>query len=136
MSALRELYLSHNLLQSIQGDSLLGLEWLEVLTLDHNLLTSVPPDLFSRLARLRLLSLHHNRLASLEPWPGSGHAALQRVSLQHNRWACSADTDCHWVTLTLETFNKSAIADISQVSSESNQAITRNCFVDLLPERE
>ena len=95
---------------------MLGLEGLEVLSLDHNLLTSIPPDLFTRLARLRVLSLHHNRLTSLEPVPGSMPVVLQSVSLQHNRWACSADTDCHWVTLTLETFNKTAITDISQVS--------------------
>ena len=122
LSALRELYLSHNLLQSIQGDNLLGLAGLQVLSLDHNQLSSLPPDLFTRLAKLRVLSLHHNHLTSLEPAPGTGPAVLQRVSLQHNRWACSHHTDCHWVTLTLETFSKSAIADISQVSSESNQA--------------
>ena len=127
MSALRELYLSHNLLRSIQGNNLLGLEELQVLTLDYNLLTSLPPDLFSRLAQLRELSLHHNLLARLEPDPGSGHLALQRVSLQHNSWACS-NTDCHWVTLILDTFNKTAIEDISEVSSESNQAISGHYF--------
>ena len=135
MSALRELYLSHNLLRSIQGNNLLGLEELHVLTLDHNLLTSLPPDLFSRLTQLRELSLQHNHLARLEPDPGSGHLTLQRVSLQHNSWACS-NTDCHWVTLILDTFNKTAIADISEVSPESNQAISGNYFYQINCQRE
>ena len=79
------------------------------------------------LPQLRELSLHHNLLARLEPDPGSGHLALQRVSLQHNSWACS-NTDCHWVTLILDIFNKTAIEDISEVSSESNQAISGHYF--------
>ena len=118
LSVLRELHLSHNLLQSIEENNILGLEELHVLALDHNRLTSLPADLFTRLAKLRILNLHHNHLSTLQPVPGSGHAALQRVSLQHNRWACSTDTDCHWITLTLDTFNKTAIADLSEVYSE------------------
>ena len=64
---------------------------------------------------------------SLEPAPGTRLAVLQRVSLQHNNWACS-NTDCHWVTLILDIFNKTAIEDISEVSSESNQAISGHYF--------
>ena len=119
LSALTGLYLSHNKIQQIHAAHLTGLERLEVLHLDHNRLQWLEGDVFALLTRLVTITLHNNLLARLDvkvsPLASSG--LLQVVTLHHNNWECRAHADCQWVTRAVDTLNKSAVRQLSEVSS-------------------
>ena len=118
MSALKELYLSHNQIEKLNAEHLTGLDELSVLKLDNNLLDWITGEMFVVLSKLKVLTLHGNRLVTLQISP-SVTAVMELVTLQDNRWRCSRDDDCHWITHALDTFNKTAIADINAVLDRS-----------------
>ena len=120
MSALKELYLSHNQIEKLDAEHLTGLEQLSVLELDNNQLEWITAGLFVVLNKLKVLKLHSNHLVTLQmPSVTPPTAVMELVTLQNNRWRCGSDDDCQWITLALDTFNKSAIADINAVLERS-----------------
>ena len=118
MSALKELYLSHNQIEKISAEHLTGLDQLSVLKLDNNHLAWITGELFEVMNKLKVLTLHNNRLVSLQISPRVT-AVMELVTLQDNRWRCSSDDDCHWITHALDTFNKTAVADTNAVLDRS-----------------
>ena len=120
MSALKELYLSHNQIEKLDAEHLTGLEQLSVLELDNNQLEWITAGLFVVLNKLKVLKLHSNHLVTLQmPSVAPPTAVMELVTLQNNRWRCSSDDDCQWITHTLDTLNKTAIADINAVFERS-----------------
>ena len=113
LTVLAELELSHNLLLEVRPGHLTGLESLEVLELHHNRLEWLHPDTFTGLTRLRVLSLDHNRLVTLSLGLSP---ALQEVTIQENRWRCRDQEDCAWVRQVVESLNRTALTNYSQVT--------------------
>ena len=113
---LRELNLSHNIIQMIQPEAFQDLRYLQMLDLSHNQLTSVskfvfsdlpylevlnldsnqlkyfPFDAFSKVPRLQLLMLNNNRLSYLLPGSLLGLSAVHILGLRKNRlWSFVVD---------------------------------------------
>ena len=113
------LYLNHSRIEAVLNYTFYGLRRLEVLHLDHNRLQWLEGDVFALLTRLVTITLHNNLLARLNvkvsPLASSGQ--LQVVTLHHNNWECRAHADCQWVTRAVDTLNKSAVRQLSEVSS-------------------
>ena len=128
MSALKELYLSHNQIEKLDAEHLTGLEQLSVLELDNNQLEWITAGLFVVLNKLKVLKLHSNHLVTLQVPSVAPTAVMELVTLQNNRWRCSSDDDCQWITHTLDTLNKTAIADINAVLERSYLATLLSLF--------
>ena len=130
LSALKQLYLSHNEIERIESGHFSGLDELEVLRLDNNHISWIGGGLLGVLSQLRVLTLHSNLLLSLNldlGSPGAG-AGMQLVTIHDNRWQCSSKTDCTWITQTVDTLNKSAVKYLNKVKmprSDPSDAIIR-----------
>ena len=130
LSALKQLYLSHNEIERIESGHFSGLDELEVLRLDNNHISWIGGGLLGVLSQLRVLTLHSNLLLSLDLDLGSrgAGAGMQLVTIHDNRWQCSSKTDCTWITQTVDTLNKSAVKYLNKVKmprSDPSDAIIR-----------
>ena len=67
---LRELNLSHNVIQNIQSDAFKDLMYLKILDLSHNMLTYISKQIFSAMPYLEVLNLDFNQLMYF-PFDGS-----------------------------------------------------------------
>lgn len=118
LSALKQLYLSHNEIEKIESGHFSGLDELEVLRLDNNHISWIGGGLLGGLSQLRVLTLHSNKLLSLDlgsRGAGAVRAGMQLVTIHDNRWQCSSKTDCTWITQTVDTLNKSAVKYLNKV---------------------
>ncbi|NWU93342.1 LRC26 protein, partial [Upupa epops] len=89
LSRLLLLSLSHNLLELIHSQALVGLKALQELDLSHNYLTVLSRETFEPLTSLAMLHLGSNRLGVLEPGVLDVLPQLQALTLQDNPWVCS-----------------------------------------------
>ncbi|NXN94819.1 LRC26 protein, partial [Rhinopomastus cyanomelas] len=83
------LSLSHNLLERIHSQALVGLKTLLELDLSNNYLTVLSHETFEPLTSLATLHLDSNRLRVLEPGVLGALPQLQVLTLQDNPWVCS-----------------------------------------------
>lgn len=82
---LRELNLSHNIINSIESDVFQDLVSLRVLDLSHNRLTYIPKSVFSDLPVLEQLNLNNNHLLYFPLYAGSKLPQLKVLALGDNR---------------------------------------------------
>ncbi|NXH18848.1 LRC26 protein, partial [Bucco capensis] len=83
------LSLSHNHLELIHSQALVGLRMLQELDLSNNYVTVLSPETFLPLTNLALLNLGSNRLGELEPGVLHVLPQLRALLLQDNPWECS-----------------------------------------------
>ena len=65
LERVRELRLSANLIQTLEGSALKGLKYLELLDLSRNRINDIPSGFFSQLTRLTHLNLAVNQLRTV-----------------------------------------------------------------------
>lgn len=123
LSALTELFLSHNKIARIDAGHFSGLSELEVLKLDHNHIEWINDGVLSILPRLRVLTLHNNFLVSLNLDISSHTVEMHLVTIHDNRWECSSKSDCSWIIQTVDTLNKSAVKYLNQVNLERTASV-------------
>ena len=116
LSALRELYLSHNQIERIESGYFYSLNELEILRLDNNHIHWINGDILTALPKLKVLTLHSNHLASLQLELVTHPVVMHLVTIHDNRWQCSSKNDCTWITQTVDTLNKSAVKYLNQVN--------------------
>ena len=79
LSALKRLFLQHNVITELSGEEFVDVVDVEVLHLHQNLLSFVANNTFAPLAKLRVLSLHNNLLAQISLPPALVSVTIYRV---------------------------------------------------------
>ncbi|KAH8269878.1 hypothetical protein KR026_001540, partial [Drosophila bipectinata] len=95
MEKLRELDISHCMIQELSMDALIGARRLQMLNLSYNQLTSVPPGLLDDQKELEVVQLQGNLLKSL-PTSFFMLPAVLVVRLDQNPWQCTCQMR-NWV---------------------------------------
>ncbi|KAH8337108.1 hypothetical protein KR074_011104 [Drosophila pseudoananassae] len=95
MEKLKELDISHCMIQELSMDSLMGARRLQMLNLSYNQLTSVPPGLLDDQKELEVVQLQGNLLKSL-PTSFFLLPAVLVVRLDQNPWQCTCQMR-NWV---------------------------------------
>ena len=135
LSQLHQLKLDNNQLEWISGEVFTLLNKLKVLTLHNNKLISLElPAVVNHAAdavvmeRDLVMGLDMERdhvigikrdheivTNDINHVIQDQNALFKHVTLTNNRWRCHEETDCNWITMALDTFNKSSIQDINEV---------------------
>ncbi|OXB80637.1 UNVERIFIED_CONTAM: hypothetical protein H355_005566 [Colinus virginianus] len=89
LPVLLRLSLTHNRLERIHRQALLGLGMLQELDLSDNYLSVLSPETFLPLTSLTTLNLGYNRLEELEAEVPHSLPQLQTIFLNGNPWMCS-----------------------------------------------
>uniref|UniRef100_A0A8C3LJE6 LRC26 protein n=1 Tax=Chrysolophus pictus TaxID=9089 RepID=A0A8C3LJE6_CHRPC len=89
LPVLLRLSLTHNRLEKIHRQALLGLGALQDLDLSDNYLSVLSPETFLPLTSLSILNLGYNRLEELEAGVPPALPQLQAIFLNGNPWMCS-----------------------------------------------
>lgn len=89
LPVLLRLSLTHNRLEKIHRQALLGLGTLQELDLSDNYLSVLSPETFLPLTSLSILNLGYNRLEQLEAGVLPALPQLQVIFLNGNPWMCS-----------------------------------------------
>ncbi|XP_042691765.1 leucine-rich repeat-containing protein 26 [Centrocercus urophasianus] len=89
LPVLLRLSLTHNRLEKIHRQALLGLGTLQELDLSDNYLSVLSPETFLPLTSLSILNLGYNRLEQLEAGVLPALPQLQAIFLNGNPWMCS-----------------------------------------------
>ena len=131
LSALKELYLSHNEIERIESGYFFGLNELEILRLDNNRIQWINGDILTVVPKLKVLTLHSNHLVSLQLEISTHSVAMHLVTIHDNRWHCSNKNDCAWITQTVDTLNKSAVKYLNQVNVSSQSILRPFCEITI-----
>ncbi|XP_076472720.1 uncharacterized protein LOC143302089 [Babylonia areolata] len=82
---LHKLNLSHNEIQSMEGQAFQDLHYLQMLDLSHNQLSSISKFVFADLPNLRVLNLDNNRLINFPLGSFSNVPRLETLRLNNNK---------------------------------------------------
>ncbi|KAH8288966.1 hypothetical protein KR054_010002 [Drosophila jambulina] len=99
LNMLRDLDISHCMLQELSMDTLVGVKQLQLLNLSFNNLTNVPPGLLDDLLELEEIQLQGNQLTFL-PLQFFSLPRIRIVRLDQNPWHCTCQMSSWTAHLT------------------------------------